>query len=200
MERIEDQALCALCGGLCCQRAPGRFSPDDFMEGDEPLSPAVRAALDDGFAAVYTSFVTVGSKKIAPLFTVASRGVRKPVLSLCDSESWCVRLTMDGCTLPLEERPFECAMMVPNRNISLCALPGGMTMEQLWIPYQNILRALIEQYAGRPWFQELSAQIQDPEKSDPYTAGVRELTDAIGLAFHERELDEIARCWLAENS
>jgi hypothetical protein len=198
VRRTENAYLCTVCGGYCCQHAPGRYSPTDLAGQGMVTAEKIKTALDTKFVAIYTSFITPDNMRVVPVFTVAPRGVRGATLSLCSGTTWCVRLTLDGCTLTLEERPFECAAMVPNSDISQCALPGGMTMEQLWIPHQQILRELIENYAGRPWFQELSAQIGDPTNIDPYALGARELLATVGLGSDEREIDMLAARWLTE--
>jgi hypothetical protein len=196
---MENAHLCTVCGGYCCQHAPGRYSPTDFAERETVTAGEIKTALDTGFVAIYTSFIAPDDMRVAPVFTVAPRGVRKAILSLCSGTTWCIRLSLDGCALSLKERPFECAAMIPNKNFTLCALPNGMTMEQLWVPHQQILRKLIESYAGRPWFQELSAQIGDSANTDPYALGARELLETIGLVSDEQEIDALTARWLIEN-
>jgi hypothetical protein len=156
---------------------------------------AIVRVLETGFAALNASFITVYGKKAAPLFTVAARGVRKPELSLCDGDMKCARVSSTGCDLALDDRPFECAAMVPNVRVSQCALPDGMTMEELWIPYQDLLREIIEQRSGKAWYEELRDRIFNARGYDEYKAGARELVNALGLASDPREVDQIILLW-----
>jgi hypothetical protein len=195
VERVEDLNLCARCGGLCCKRAPGRYSPDDFADEGGVSVAVITRALEGGNASINTSFITVPGRKVAPLFTVAARGVRKPELSLCDGEMKCARVSSSGCDIELDERPFECAAMVPHTQIAQCLLPDGMTMEELWIPYQDILREVIEQWSQKKWFDELHEHIFTLRGYDAYKTGARELINAIGMASDPREIDQILSVW-----
>jgi hypothetical protein len=197
MERVEAGDLCAACGGYCCCHAPGKFSPDDLASPGALDAQAVGAALDSGRAVVYASFTNVEGSKAAPIFTLAARGVDRPPLSLCHEPARCAHLEGDRCAYELEERPFECAAMVPSKDYPRCGLPDDMVAEALWVGHQGLLRDVIEQRSGRPWREELIGQIESRRHVDAYAYGAFELVRFAGLAEDPAEADAIVAAWAA---
>ncbi|MCL1847528.1 MAG: hypothetical protein FWF91_06130 [Coriobacteriia bacterium] len=199
VERVEDLELCARCGGFCCLHTPGRFSPADFLltASDRLTESAVDDALDKGFAAVYTSFTNVEGSKMAPIFTLAARGIDRPPLSLCHEPICCAHLKGNRCLYALEERPYECAMMAPAEDFTQCGMPDDMLIEPFWVEYQELLRGVIEKRSGKSWREELLAQLESRWQFDSYAYGAAELIRVIGLAGDSAEADAIIATWLA---
>jgi len=193
LERVEDNGLCAACGGLCCQRAPGRYAPEDLESVGGVSVAGVEAWLDAGFSSITALFVAVCDQRAAPLFALAARGVNRGELVLCASDIRCLRLDNTGCTLALEQRPFECAAMVPNHQVSQCRLPDGVVMEEIWLPHQEVLRQVVERRSGLGWAEELRRQVFSAPTSDQYAQGARELLTALGLATEPNEILMVAK-------
>jgi hypothetical protein len=61
-------------------------------------------------------------------------------------------------------------------------------MEDLWMPYQDVLRTVIEKSSGRPWIDELTKQINEPKQKDNYTLGARKLIVERGLATSSADI------------
>jgi hypothetical protein len=213
MERVEDSRLCVLCGGLCCQRAPGRYAPEELASVSTAVVDAgsvnvagvdvagvdvasVEAMLDAGFSSITASFIAVCDRRAAVLFTLAVRGVGRGELVLCASDTRCLRLGAVGCTLALGQRPFECAMMVPHQQVPQCRIPDNLMMEEIWLPHQEVLRQVVERRSGLAWAEELKRQVFSAPTSDQYAQGARELLTALGLATDPDEiLAVIERAW-----
>ena len=196
MERVESLAYCSKCGGLCCINAPGRFSPDDLVDGLRLGTPeGVEKALDSGLAVIYSSFFNAPSSKVAPIFTLGARGKGRPQLSLCHQPARCAHLDKDHCRFALELRPFECAVMVPNEQVARCGLPEGVVMELLWVDHQELLRAVIEERSGQTWRNELLRQAATRWTEDSYAQGAWEMIKALGLAGSSAEADQIVSTW-----
>lgn len=196
MERVEALDLCAKCGGYCCSNFPGKFSPDDLAPSGSLTEQAINDALDTGLAVVYTSFTNVEGSKVAPIFTLAARGVERPPLSLCHDATRCAHLEGDRCKFPLESRPYECAMMVPAESVSCCGIPDDLLIEPLWVDYQELLREVIEKRSGRPWCQELISQAQARRNTDGYAYGAWSLITSIGITDSSTEADAVIAKWL----
>jgi len=195
-QRTEDAGRCAACGGFCCQRAPGRFAPEELAGGGRLDAEAVLGRLEAGSASITTSFIAVCDRRLAPVFTVAARGCGKGRLVLCASNIRCSFLEQERCMLSLALRPFECAMMVPDEDVSKCVIPEGLSMEELWLPHQQALHAVIRHCCGRPWAEELRRQIEQAPDSDQYAQGAKQLLKALGLAESEEEIqDVVKRAW-----
>jgi Fe-S-cluster containining protein len=194
--RVEDAGLCTKCGGLCCKRAPGRYSPAELETNGELTTGQVVTLLNAGYHAITTSFVTLFGTQAAALFHIAARGVGKPALSLCHNDMRCVYLDGNGCSQSLELRPFECAVMVPASSISRCSLPDGVSMEALWPSRQAVLREAIEAFSGNDWHTELLAQINDRKNQSEYARGARQLLNECSLASTALESDFVIGAWL----
>lgn len=195
MKRVEDAGLCAQCGGLCCLSAPGGFSPDDLTESGVLNASEINAALDSGVAIISTSFVNIEGHRAAPLLKINARGIGRGPLSLCHMPSQCAHLHGNHCAFLLEERPYECAVMVPHRDISRCGMHDGMPAEVLWVGHQGLLREVVSLRAGRPWFDELLAQMHSQLQVDEYAYGAWRLVQTIGLADNDPEIDSIVAAW-----
>lgn len=196
MTRVENNGLCTACGGLCCLRAPGRYAPDELESTGGANVAGIQAKLDAGFSSVTVSFVAVCDGRVAPVFTLAARGVGKGELVLCASNLRCTLLGLSKCTLPLEQRPYECAAMVPHQQVSQCRIPDDQLIEEFWLPYQQELWQVIELRSGLTWQEELRRQVSSAPDYDQYAQGVRELLATLGLASGIDEIRDVAtRAW-----
>jgi hypothetical protein len=155
----------------------------------------VNASLDSGVAIVSTSFVNIENHKAAPLLKLNARGVDREPLSLCHKPSRCAHLQGGQCSFSLEERPFECATMVPHKDIYLCGMPDGMPAELLWVGHQGVLRDVVSKRAGRPWCEEILAQMRARLQIDEYAHGCWQLVQATGFAADDSEADTIIAAW-----
>ena len=154
-ENNENASLCAKCGGTCCKRMPGLFTPEDFglpenVEGFKKRFKEERLSVDwwegdirfrdfrtEGFA------LSQGEK----LLTQTSY-VRPPVVgaSKVFDPTWggaCAKHSKEtGCSLKFEDRPYECRNLVPIESMQ-CKLSGDtLSKEQiieLWLPYQDLI-------------------------------------------------------------
>ena len=196
MERVEALDLCAKCGGYCCLNVPGKFIPDDLAPGGRLDEQIVDEALDSGLAVIYTSFTSADGCRLAPIFTLATRGVGRPPLSLCHEATRCAHLRGDRCAYPLEKRPYECAVMVPSENISQCGMPNDELIEPYWVEYQELLRNIIERRSGRSWYRELMGQAEERRQIDGYAYGAYSIIQSLGLALSSQEADTIIATWL----
>jgi hypothetical protein len=193
---VDANQLCVDCGGLCCQRAPGRYAPEELTRFGGAGVDGIQAMLEAGHSSITVSYIAVCDGRVAPLFTLAARGVGQGEVVLCTSSLRCSYLGRDSCMLTLAERPYECAMMVPNRQPSQCLMPDGQLMEELWLPHQDALRQVIELRSGRPWPDELQSQVDSAPAWDEYARGVQELIATLGLATdHDELIGVIERAW-----
>ncbi|MCL1797835.1 MAG: hypothetical protein FWG24_05960 [Eggerthellaceae bacterium] len=200
MKRVEASEFCVACKGYCCLHAPGKFAPEDFAPLGALDGQVIHDALDSGRAVMYTSFTNIEGSEAAPIFTLAARGIDREPLSLCHEALTCAHLEGDSCTYTLEERPLECAALVPSKNFPYCMLPDDMIIEPLWVEHQGLLREVIEQRCGRSWREELLAQMDERRHMDAYAAGAFELVCMAGLAESSSRVDAIIAAWVASIS
>jgi hypothetical protein len=161
-----------------------------MAQGNYPLHEQIKKLLDENIAALTCGLVGALNSRLAPIFTLSARGMGKPALCLCLGDIRCVHLASTGCSFSLEGRPFECAAIVP--STIECKMPSDIKMEDLWVPYQELLRTIIEEYAQRPWLEELEAQIYDPRRSDAFAKGAQNLINGRGLASDPADVTLIA--------
>ena len=151
---VQDASTCRECGGVCCQRMAGLTIPSDFGE-PETLTQVLVEYLLTGFWAVDW---WEGDPRedgdlcqvyfIRPAHTNAIGKLRDP--------SWggTCRLWSEthGCSLQLENRPFICRMLEPEKDIKArkdtgCNFPAGVSKTSAvieWIPYQNNIREAMD--------------------------------------------------------
>lgn len=129
---------CAECGGQCCKRMPGHYSPSDFPD----LSfEALKAEIDKGRIAIdwWESY----PRK----YYLRARHAGENVVN----GSWggiCVNLTPTGCSLPRDDRPLSCRNLKPSATGN-CR--GSYSKEDCcgeWEQYSGILNQLVEHYGG----------------------------------------------------
>jgi Fe-S-cluster containining protein len=191
LDRVEDISICTNCGGRCCKTAPGRFAPDDLlMLYGAVQTKTVSMMLDDGIAAITLGLVGALNSRLAPIFTLAARGLNEPSLCLCLDTARCTHLGSSGCSFELDKRPLECAAIIP--STSQCKLPGKTKMEDYWVPHQETLRKVVEYRAGKPWHDELKGQVFDLKRNDSYAKGARRLIEQRGLALEPDDIRKIA--------
>lgn len=149
MDGYENTAICAQCGGKCCQRLPGSCAPEDFAE---PLFDSLIGVFSSGKYAI--DWWEGDPRYDAPDYgdsDYIDKGyyVRPAVAGVTDlfDPSWggsCTFLTHRGCALPLKKRPYECRMLEPSKN-SCLSHTSKREMALAWLPYHDvILRAAAE--------------------------------------------------------
>lgn len=190
LERTEDIDRCAHCGGRCCKLAPGHFVPDDFGQWGGVTVDVVVKLLATGVASMDCGLVGTPNSRLAPILMPAARGLNQPEIDFFHCSVRCAHLQNKGCAFPLNERPYECAVIVPNDRD--CALPDDLHMEFFWLSCQTVLREAVERISSSPWLDELCRQLADPKRSDLKIQGARRLVAKWGLADSTLEIDYIA--------
>jgi hypothetical protein len=99
--------LCKECNGACCKRMPGVYHPKDIKK--------IFGNLDN---AIKSSIVAIdwweGDK---PLYYL--RPKTKSAINKLYDGSWggeCIHYTVNGCNLPLKQRPYFCKTLIPKKN------------------------------------------------------------------------------------
>ncbi|MBA7525328.1 hypothetical protein ES705_17479 [subsurface metagenome] len=128
-----NEKLCEECGGKCCKKLPGGYSPEDIKRlfSAKSLRLSVKKALE--------------TKRIAidwweddpPLYFL--RPATKGKEGIIYDPSWgdkCTFLMSDGCSLPKEERPEVCRKLEPKSKEESCIThykePTKYAMGLLW--------------------------------------------------------------------
>lgn len=123
---------CATCGGRCCKRIGGHYSPRDFRD----LSfDGLKQEIEKGHISIdwWENFPDRE-------YFLRARHVGEPIVY----GSWggvCVNLSNVGCDLPREARPLGCRNLKP--GIGACT--GTYTKEVCkneWKEYSEVLTAL----------------------------------------------------------
>lgn len=159
MVRKNTKAICGLCKGACCKRAPGETHPRDFGAPDRvKMAEMLFARLSTGLWAIDH---WVGDPRVGRYDLDIVEFVR-PATAGAEGQlhhgSWggpCALLTDDGCSLRFNERPFVCRAFVPGERL----IPGERLTEPArgcdghmkggdwgrrdiavaWIPYAAVL-------------------------------------------------------------
>ncbi|MDR1185073.1 MAG: hypothetical protein LBK67_09800 [Coriobacteriales bacterium] len=160
------------------------------MNDSNALYAQVSSLLDNGTVCITVGLVKALNSPMAPIFMVMHRRQGENELDFFCGDVPCADLTIKGCRLPLDERPFECAAIVP--NTTGCGLPNGLWMEDLWAPYQTILRTIIEERSKRTWLDELNRQLEEKRNISTLQRNAQKLIQQHGLATTPSEISLIA--------
>lgn len=160
VENNENHAVCAKCGGNCCKRTPGIYSPEQFGAPDnKQIERQLYSALMAGRAQIdwWEGDPRKDEDRFNPKRVRYGYYVRPPIKGHLDEfefGSWggeCALLTERGCVLPFYDRPIACQMLVPRTNNDECVMthPDGNDWEEkremavAWIPYHRQIRRAI---------------------------------------------------------
>ena len=130
------EEICAKCGGRCCKRMAGHYSPQDF----EDLSfDGLKKEIEGG----RISIDWWEGENFTREYYLRGRHVHEPIVF----GSWggrCVNHTENGCILDWEKRPLACKNLKPNKY-GLC---GGSNYSKEdckneWKTYSDVLVRLV---------------------------------------------------------
>lgn len=142
--------ICKECGGYCCKKCPGDFSPDDFGSNREEIYNNILNGLTNGVLTFHTrliyrdyckdDYITKCDSAYCSHDVITIRPVTKPKKS--DGE--CIFLSKDGCELSFDKRPLLCKSLIPGKKLSdrcLSRIPAvNITLE--WIGYEDMMSCL----------------------------------------------------------
>ena len=188
-QQVEDAKLCSACGGRCCKLAPGRFSPHDLDRFGGCTAEVVNDLLDQGVAAITGALVNAMDSRLAPVLILAAQGIDRPAIDLFRENIRCGSLLSTGCPYTLDERPYECAAIVP--STVECKMPGTVHMEDLWVEHQEALREVVSRRTGHRWLEEFNAQLYDRTNNNAIIQRSRNLVDRLGMATDEADIQLI---------
>lgn len=144
---ILDLQTCARCGGHCCNYMPGIYHPDQFTDGEMSFD-SDRHCIDwwegdpEGGDRDRVYYIRARSKLDEGVATPAWGGFG------------CLLVNENGCTLPLDERPYQCLQLVPQPDFKCDTLQDETAdkrgMAIAWMPYQDWLEALLQSYGEEP--------------------------------------------------
>lgn len=150
-----NPALCAECGGYCCQTCGCSFSPDDFPE----ISfDCLESELQKGLITI--EFIDGEQVLRSPnSYIVRMRNVGAPVIEPGYFHSQrtgpCVAWTEFGCRFDYEHRPTGGRLLIPKASydeqhgLACYARYAIVDCYDEWIPFKKILARLVTKYKGR---------------------------------------------------
>lgn len=145
-----DAAICAPCGGQCCQAMPGTLFPADLDPElrMKDLTEKARALLQSGRYAIdwWEGSPMEGESSLEPAYYL--RPATKGNEGQWVDPGWggaCTFHSAQGCELSEEDRPSECKALKPV-SPGKCEMPEGWqgrrTGAKAWWPYRHVLRML----------------------------------------------------------
>ena len=114
MRDYPETEMCMKCKGECCMLQPGHCLPSEFGSAQ-----AVREAVESG---KYTIVLLLDAH-------IMARVVR-PHYKEPDRRTGCVFHRVNGCELPLSERPHGCRMLRPREREGGHCEPMGISIEE----------------------------------------------------------------------
>lgn len=137
----ENIELCTKCGGRCCKRMSGMYSPSDFeivsVESIMNILNTEKCSIDWWEGDLRPNIPK--KERLSQIYYIRPRHVDAPIID----PSWsgtCIFLSSTGCELSYEDRPSNCRGLVPHIDNSKC-YNNNSKEERVaeWIPYQDIL-------------------------------------------------------------
>jgi Fe-S-cluster containining protein len=130
--------LCKICKGKCCKRSAGVYLPTELTITKE----AILNLLQKGKHAIDKDDST------ATIYFIRPRHVNKDSIDF-SWEGTCIHLTDTGCSLPQEQKPYQCRTLVP--DVIGCYYPDDSNgtfyeMVKIWSSkqYQKILKEVLK--------------------------------------------------------
>lgn len=147
--RCFKHELCKKCGGRCCAYPCG-FTPDQMKT--QPITyESLSELLKEG---LYSLDYWYEDRTDSRWYYIRMRAVGAPVADEALNHHPCVMLTPEGCKFSDDERPNQGRYLIPI-SIEHCEEGlGKRNMGALWLPYNDILSRLWDEYA----------EIEKPEK------------------------------------
>lgn len=153
MEGVYNYNMCRLCGGRCCQREAGAYSPDDFPQ-------VITKVFVNNLLRSNVATIDWWQEDTRRIFYLRPRHVKENNY-IADKDNSnnkgpCKYWNSEtGCILSNELKPMQCRLLEPNyfheTQLELCTVPPeynadkkGMAFK--WIAYQNILSVLVKLY------------------------------------------------------
>ena len=134
-----NSSMCSECGGACCKRKPGIYTPEQF----ESISyDSIKELLDSG------TFAIDWWEDDTPIYFIRPRIKGEPAIY----GSWggeCINLTSKGCSLDFKDRPHACQTLVPNLISGERKCYDNMKGKDrvgMWLPYQKQLNEIVDTY------------------------------------------------------
>ena len=145
---LENQELCAKCGGKCCKIAPGAAFPKDFGLPGDPTK--LKLAFESGKWAIdwWEGDARKGKNELGETYFV--RPAIKGKEGNLRDPAWggeCTFLTEVGCSLPVDERPLNCKMTEPQPEGVGCTLHKNKDKRAAavaWIPFTKLLESFMK--------------------------------------------------------
>lgn len=154
IENNEDRQICAECGGECCKRMPGIFSPEQLG------APNREKIKDNLMAFLKTSKYAIDWWEGDPRVDIDEddevwrapyiRPATVDKIGVFEDPSWggeCCMLTESGCYLAWDERPEECQGLIPQKG-GRCRREVGRNKRELsvaWLPFADIIDDVLEE-------------------------------------------------------
>lgn len=163
VENNENPSVCSKCGGACCKRVPGIYAPEQFgAPNKKTLAARLYRVLLSGVAQVDWWEGDPRPEKDRRAPKTISRGyfirptVNDGYKDKIEDSSWggpCINLIDSGCSLPFEERPIVCQLLVPcvdnpDKGCKLNSPVGDSGDEKrdsavAWVPYHRQIQTAV---------------------------------------------------------
>ena len=111
IEDKENRSICAACIRKCCERYPGTAFPKDFGTKRADVLAAVRAAIETGHYCFDWWEGDLLGGDAGRYRTLFVRPATKNRIGVVEDPSWggaCTFLSVEGCALDFEKRPYGC--------------------------------------------------------------------------------------------
>jgi len=119
IDNNENKEYCSTCSKCCCSKYPGAYAP-----GQVSLKQ-IEQLLKDKKASFWMCYKTDKTGFLRPRNVPIDKYKRITYGVAGD----CCNLTKKGCSLPFDERPYECQALVPNKNPRECK--EGISLEKV---------------------------------------------------------------------
>ena len=148
--RVENNNMCAKCGGLCCKKSGCGYIVQDF---ESFRFDDLKRKLDEGNISIKACLKVdyVGGKRTQKMVLVLkARSVDKGVVDLISASSQCKMWTPQGCSYSLADRPSLGAGLIPDIN-NECHENKYSYDEVVadWEKHQAGLEKLVKIYTGK---------------------------------------------------
>lgn len=150
-ETYTNYTECKKCGGYCCKKFPGDFSPHNFGFNYKNIYNNILNGLKEGILTFHTRLIYKDryEKDVDPIDLISIEIiVIRPAVKIKKLFGPCIFLTENGCKFSFKDRPITCKELLPRKNKTqgcFSKIPDVFNTLK-WIGYQDMIKCLRSKY------------------------------------------------------
>lgn len=159
--KLENEEICALCGGKCCKNGGCKYLSQDFAQIKLDY---IESVLDQGniSVAALIDFRHQSKKTFANItLYLRERDINHDAIDLVSVRSCCSSLKNNRCEHDISNRPSVGATLVPSFPEKCHPSISHEEFIANWEPHQEVLHQIVEIKTGKTVLDKLEEDVEE---------------------------------------